>query len=93
MFKEVSLKLTSRVSHCVCGRLVTCPCLDLNVLGGWRHAEDVFHTFGQIELAWSVDVGVVLHRVSHSIEGLGFRVGEFTASLYCNGLKPAELSV
>lgn len=54
------------MSHTVCGWLVTCPCLDLNVLGGWRHAEDIFHTFWQIELAWSVDVGVVLHRVSHS---------------------------
>lgn len=60
----------------MCGRLVTCPCLNLNVLGGWGHAEDVIHTFGQIELAWSVDVGVVLHRISHSTEGLGFRVGE-----------------
>lgn len=56
------------------GWLFTCPCLDLNVLGGWRHAEDVFHTFGQIELAWSINVGVVLHRVSHSIGALGFGV-------------------
>lgn len=58
----------------MCVWLVTCPCLDLNVLGGWRHSEDVFHTFRQIEFAWSVNIGVILQRVSHSIEDLGFRV-------------------
>ena len=52
---------------------LTHPCLNLNVLGGGRHVEDVFHPFGQVELASSVDVSVVLHRViCHSIEDLEF---------------------
>lgn len=71
MYIRKGLAWIASLSLCVSGWL-TCPCLNLNVLGGWRHFEDVFHTCGQVELAWSVDVGVVLHRVSHSIKDLDF---------------------